>query len=195
MLTSKRDRTRNSIILGRIFLVEVLGISQFFGLDQLKDRIGNTQIANQVVNGDVVRKGNVQRDDVVASTVPMIKDKLLTGHGAGTFETSYQQYAGADIRGHFDHAHNDYIQFLAEFGLIGFVPLALFVVFSFWHGLQALWMRKSWYRSGVGFAASMGILSIMIHSFADFNLQIPANAVTFITLCAVAVLAKSHVKT
>jgi len=195
ILTNKQNRTRNSLILVSILLVDVLVISQFFGLEQLKDRIVNTQISDQVVSGEVVRKGNVDRDDVVMSTIPMIKERLFVGHGAGSFETSYQQYAGADIRGHFDHAHNDYVQFLVEFGAIGFVPLMLFVVFSFWQGLQALWMRQSWYRSGVGFAASMGILSIMIHSFTDFNLQIPANAATFIVLCAVAVLAKSHVKT
>jgi len=195
VLANKENRKRNSLILVSILLVDVLVISQFFGLEQLKDRIVNTQISDKIVSGEVVRKENVDRDDVVLSTVPMIKERLFVGHGAGTFEASYQQYAGANIRGHFDHAHNDYVQFLVEFGLIGFVPLALFVVLSFWYALQALWMRESWYRSGVGFAASMGILSIMIHSFTDFNLQIPANAATFTVLCAIAVLAKSHVKT
>jgi hypothetical protein len=38
----------------------------------------------------------------------------------------------------------------------------------------------------------MGILALMIHSAADFNLQIPANAATFVTLCAIAVLANAH---
>ncbi|GHA27790.1 hypothetical protein [Oceanisphaera arctica] len=40
----------------------------------------------------------------------------------------------------------------------------------------------------------MGILALIIHSFTDFNLQIPANAATFVVLCAIAVLAGQHEK-
>ncbi|UQB43283.1 hypothetical protein JX580_05255 [Thiomicrospira microaerophila] len=38
----------------------------------------------------------------------------------------------------------------------------------------------------------MALVSIMIHSFFDFNLQIPANAATFVVVCALAVLAPYH---
>jgi hypothetical protein len=47
----------------------------------------------------------------------------------------------------------------------------------------------------MGFGAAMGILGILIHSATDFNLQIPANAATFVTLCAMATLAGRHRKT
>ena len=43
----------------------------------------------------------------------------------------------------------------------------------------------------MGFAAMMGIMSIMIHSSGDFNLQIPANALLFTLLCAIACVARS----
>ncbi|PHS73137.1 MAG: O-antigen polymerase [Cycloclasticus sp.] len=194
VLTNKRHRKRNSLIFISIILIDLLVISQYFGLDQLKERLVNTRISDQVVNGEVVQKDNIVRDDIVVSALPMIKQRPFVGYGAGSFESTYQQYAGDHIRIHLDHAHNDYVQFLVEFGLIGFVPLLLFVLMSLWHAFQALRMRESWYRSGVGFAASMGIMSILIHSFTDFNLQIPANAATFIVLCAIAVLARTHVK-
>ena len=39
---------------------------------------------------------------------------------------------------------------------------------------------------GMSFAAIMGIIAILIHSSVDFNLQIPANAATFMVLLALA---------
>ena len=38
----------------------------------------------------------------------------------------------------------------------------------------------------------MGILALLFHSATDFNLQIPANAATFVVLGAIAVLAGHH---
>jgi len=195
VLINKKHRLRNSLILISIIVIDMMVISQYFGLEQLKDRLMMTQITDQVVNGEVVQKANELRDNVLVSTLPLLGKHPLIGSGAGSFESVYQQYPKGDIRLHFDHAHNDYVQFLIEFGVIGLAPLALFVIISLWHALTALWLRESWYRSGVGFGASMGIVSILIHSVTDFNLQIPANAATFTTLCAIAVLAKYHVKT
>jgi hypothetical protein len=37
---------------------------------------------------------------------------------------------------------------------------------------------------GLSFASIMGIVSIMIHSSVDFNLQIPANTMYFMVLLA-----------
>jgi hypothetical protein len=35
-------------------------------------------------------------------------------------------------------------------------------------------------------AALLGCVGILVHSFLDFNLQIPANAALFYVLCAIA---------
>lgn len=70
--------------------------------------------------------------------------------------------------------------------------LGLFVIGALGFAIRAMAWRDSLYRSGVGLGASMGIVSILIHSATDFNLQIPANAATFVALCAIAVLAVTH---
>jgi tetratricopeptide (TPR) repeat protein len=46
--------------------------------------------------------------------------------------------------------------------------------------------RRANFAKGVGLGAILGILAILIHGFTDFNLQIPANAVYFVGLCALA---------
>ncbi|OIN07248.1 O-antigen ligase family protein [Oceanisphaera psychrotolerans] len=195
ILLNKENRVRNIILLASFVLIDILMISQYFGLDKLKDRLINTRFEDQVVNEVVVARQNEVRDDVYLQALPTLEQHWLTGSGAGSFEAVFPQYMGPDIAVmHFDHAHNDFIQFAIEYGLIGTLPLAAFVLLAFWHALRALWRTESWYRSGVGFAAAMGILALMIHSFTDFNLQIPANAATFVVLCAIAVLANQHDK-
>jgi O-antigen ligase len=195
IVAHKENRLRNGLILASLIAIDVLIISNYFGLEKLKDRIMATQLEDKVVAGEVLRKENVDRDDVAGYVMTMLENQPITGIGAGSFESNFQRYAGPDIRLDFDHAHNDYLQFIAERGVIGTLPLLLFVVLALWHGVRALWHQQSAFRSGVGTGAAMGILAILIHSFTDFNLQIPANALTFTVLCAIAVLANSHKRT
>jgi O-antigen ligase len=189
IILEKQKRLRNSLILGSIILIDILVVSQFFGLEKLKDRVLNTRFNDVVASGEIIHRANEIRDDVFVYTLPLLQDKPLFGQGAGSFEAVFQAYAGNDIHAHFDHAHNDYIQFAIEYGLIGFIPLAAFTLMALWYAFGAVWQRKSIYRKGIGFGATMGITSILIHSTTDFNLQIPANAATFVVLCAIAVIA------
>lgn len=191
-LVEKEHRLRNGLILASILLIDVLIISQYFGLERLKDRIVNTQLQDVVVNGEVVQQASEIRVDVFEYAIPLLKQRPLTGQGAGSFEAAFPAYAGENIPLHFDHAHNDYLQFLIEFGLIGTLPLAAFILLALWHAFRTLWRRESAYRSGVSFGAAMGITALLIHSSTDFNLQIPANAATLVVLCAIAVLASNH---
>lgn len=192
VLRDKDNRLRNGLILASILLIDVLVISQYFGLERLKDRVLGTRLHDVVVDGEVVQQANELRDDVFAYALPLAKDRPLTGQGAGSFEAVFQPYVGEDIRGLFDHAHNDYLQFFIEYGLFGCLPLLAFVLLALWRALQALWRRDSLYRSGVGLGAAIGIVALGIHSMSDFNLQIPANAATLVVLCAIAVLANGH---
>ncbi|NBA96528.1 O-antigen ligase [Pseudomonas sp. R5(2019)] len=192
VLLEKEHRLRNSLIIASIILIDVLVISQYFGLEKLKDRVLNTRLNDVVVNGEVVQQANEIRDDVFSYAIPLLQERPLVGQGAGSFEAVFPKYPGEDIRLHFDHAHNDYLQFAIEFGLLGSLPLAVFILLALWYALRAQWRRESVYRSGVGFGAGMGIIALLIHSSTDFNLQIPANAATLVVLCAIAVLAGSH---
>lgn len=184
----KEQRRRHAWLLASLLLVDVLVVGQFFGLDTLKQRL---------LQGPAAALAGAPRAEelrwpVLRAALPLLAERPLTGHGAGSFETVFARRAGPDIPLHFDHAHNDYLEFLVDFGLIGSLPLALFVLRALQLALAALRQRRSVYRSGVGFAAVMGILALLLHALADFNLQIPANAATLVTLCALAVLAGGH---
>jgi len=89
------------------------------------------------------------------------------------------------------YAHNDYLQFAVETGGVGLGLMGLVVLFSLYAAVSAMRRRRNQFYSGVGFAAFMGVLSILIHSVSDFNLQIPSNAIYFTLLLALAWIASS----
>jgi len=194
ILRNKENRMRNSLILASLVLIDVMVISQYFGLERLKDRVMSTQLTDTVINGEIVQKATEIRGDVFMYALPLAQDKPIIGQGAGSFEAVFPQYSGEDIRLHFDLAHNDYIQFAVEYGALGMVPLALFVLMALYWAFKAIWQQRSLYRGGIGFGAAMGIIAMLAHATVDFNLQIPANAATFVVLCAIAVLANHHRK-
>jgi len=167
--------TRNAIILFvSLLLVDALIVGNWFGIDKVAKRIANTAMVSE------------QRDESNIYSLAMARDHWLTGTGAGSFKSNFPAYRGADINQSHFYAHNDYLQFVIEFGMIGALPLASLVLLSLYLALLAQRKRRSSLIKGVGFAASMGILALGIHSAVDFNLQIPSNGMLFVILLAMA---------
>lgn len=84
--------------------------------------------------------------------------------------------------GFYAHAHNDYVQFLIEAGIPGAVLLAAMATLVGIHALRLLRNRSDRLVGGIAFGCLMAMIAIGIHSFTDFNLQIPANAATLIAV-------------
>lgn len=189
LLNNKEQRLRNGLIIAGLLVIDLLVVSQFVGLDTF----GNSAQAQAVLaDGQTPLAADELRATVVKDALPLAQEKLFTGHGAGTFEVVFGKFASADVTLHFDHAHNDYLQFLIEYGVLGSLPLLAFVLLGLYHAQRAMWQSESTYRAGIGLGASVGIVALLIHSLADFNLQIPANAATYVVMCAMGVLANHH---
>ncbi|MDJ0833385.1 MAG: O-antigen polymerase, partial [Gammaproteobacteria bacterium] len=103
----------------------------------------------------------------------------------GTFKSIFPAYKDEQISASFLYAHNDYLQFVLEAGA-GAILLLAIVMLSLLMAYRAMRSRHDPLYRGLGFAAFMGIMALMIHSSTDFNLQIPANALMFMLLLALA---------
>ncbi|MBI1883576.1 MAG: O-antigen ligase family protein [Chlamydiae bacterium] len=107
----------------------------------------------------------------------------LFGAGADTFGNVYPLYQSIpDV--YIQHAHNDYVQALAEYGLLGFIPMMLCIsrVRTY---LKVLRVRKRHPSDYLAFGAFAGCFSSLLHSIFEFNFHIPANI--FVLLSAVAI--------
>src|SRR4029077_17973335 len=110
----------------------------------------------------------------------------LLGWGLGTFSIVYPEFRSFYTTFFVNHAHNDYLELLVETGFAGFSIAVWFLVLMF---RQAAGKLTNWTETASGaitVAALLGCVGILVHSFLDFNLQIPANATLFYVLCAIA---------
>lgn len=119
------------------------------------------------------------------NTAEMIGNYPLFGTGLGSYIYAYAMYEKKSFGGRVvDHAHNDYLELMAESGVVAAVSLILFGFGAVGY-LFVRWMRRRDYVvRGVVLGCMAGVAAILIHSFTDFNLHIPANAVYFVTLMA-----------
>ena len=110
----------------------------------------------------------------------------LIGTGAGSFTQLSRRLRDYSSSGDDTFAHNDWAQTMADFGFLGLVLLSVTLVLNWttgFHGyVDALRQRMSVASRPQSNSAAFGIgaLSAMAafaaHSFFDFNMQIPANA-------------------
>jgi O-antigen ligase len=120
---------------------------------------------------------------IAKDTLQLIQDHPFLGTGLGTYPLAVPSYVSHYFPREWDKAHNDYLQLLAEVGLVGF-SLAVWWLVAFGRSLAAALRSKS--TSPVRLGAYCGCLALLVHSFGDFNLQIPANAILFTVLAALA---------
>lgn len=121
-------------------------------------------------------------------TLHMFAQRPILGWGLGTFETVYPQFRSFYTNFLVDKAHNDYFQLLAETGVLGFVIMIWFLISALRPALAKIRNWPSDVNGAVALAVVIGITGILVHSLVDFNLQIPANALLFYVLCAVAAM-------
>lgn len=126
--------------------------------------------------------------------IPMYRDTWhifvhhpWVGTGLGTLIAVFPKYSSFYIPDTIvDHAHNDYLELLADGGALGGLCGLSFIVLLFWRGFENL--RSAQTRMGRAiFAGSLVACSgLLLHSLVDFNLHIPANALIFLLLAFVA---------
>lgn len=110
------------------------------------------------------------------------------GWGLGVFGVIYPHFSTLSTNLKVGMAHNDYLQLLVEMGAVGFAIAVWFLVALFRSALRKINHLQSATNAAVTLAALLGISGILVHSFVDFNLQIPANAAMFYVLCVVAAM-------
>jgi O-antigen ligase len=161
-----RSRRRQVVTVG---LVAALALAGFVFLppDKLIGRFA------QLVSTDPAGGGRAQ---LWAETIPLIRAYPFLGCGLGGYVTAFMRFKAFEPLVTDDFAHNDYLQLLAELGVVGF---AIGAVLAF--SVVKTAVRKAVASADFGtryfaVACAGALAAILVHSPADFNLYIPANA-------------------
>jgi len=152
--------------------VLVLVFLVFLGKVQVLGRLGNL--------------GPDMRLKITKDCLRMFSHRPVLGWGLGTFPTIYPGYRSFYTNLFVNEAHNDYAQLLVETGLLGFGLMLWFLIRLYKYGLPTSRRWEFKWDGAVSLAALLGCTGLLLHSFVDFNLQIPANAAMFYVLCGLA---------
>ncbi len=175
-LYKNRPRALTGLIIS-ILLIDTLIVGSLFGLEKVKQRLIDTSAQQE------------SRDQVVIWGVDIIKDYPLTGTGAGSFYSIFPSYTQSDV-GAYDHAHNEYLQFTIESGIPATLLLAAAVIYCLYQSISTIRNRHSNFMKGIALGCFIAIIGMLIHISVDFNLQPPANTVTFIVILVIACLVR-----
>jgi O-antigen ligase len=115
--------------------------------------------------------------------VSMIRANPLTGVGIGAFATAYPSYGLNDGSLRVDRAHNDYLEILADCGIVGGV-IALWFILSIGRAVARGIASHDRLLAGFALGGGASIFSLLVHSIFDFNLQLPSNALLFLVIAA-----------
>ncbi|MGC2167002.1 MAG: O-antigen ligase family protein, partial [Gallionella sp.] len=171
----RREARGVVILLISLMVIDLIIVGTWFGVEKVVARIEQTSAEH-----------DADRIEVSLNTIKLWQDYPLVGSGGGTFHTVYPRYRPDTIGAYYDHTHQDYLEIAADAGLIGLGLLGAMVIASFAAALTALRKRRDPLMRSMAFASVMGIVALMIHGTVDFNLQIPANAATFMVILALA---------
>ncbi|MEC7882275.1 MAG: O-antigen ligase family protein [Verrucomicrobiota bacterium] len=179
----KQFRLR-SIGLVSIILV-IIGLF-FIKSDFAQDRIGrlSTQGTQEHIGS---------RKELWNAAVNVWKEEKLIGVGPGHFDHRFPSHRPKTIQSSPVRVHNDYLNLLVDWGGIGLLLAGvwlgtfIFTIIRSWKYSQRTasdFSTKTSNRAAFVLGSTIGLGSLALHSFVDFNLHIPSNAMLASTLAA-----------
>jgi O-antigen ligase len=172
--TKSRSSLSLKLALAVLLFIAVVGGAIFVGGDTSLTRVAETAASSDLTTG---------RSNIWTVTLDVIKANLPFGSGFGAFGVAYTPHDTMSGLERVEQAHNDYLQVLADAGLVGLLIGGFFLFRLFVSGRNAIGIRNT-YRRGIACGALAGIFAILVHSIFDFVLHTTAVSVLFLSLVA-----------
>jgi O-antigen ligase len=113
-------------------------------------------------------------------------DHPWMGTGLGTLQTVFPPYETLYDGRIVNHAHNDYLEALAETGIAGGLCCALYLGLLLFHSSRQLLGGNASFAAVLKLSGLVACIGFLIHSLVDFNLHLPANAQLFFLVATLA---------
>lgn len=177
LLLAVRSKSKSRIGWQIIAAIIILGGgAMFLGWEPIVSRMSS--ITNEIQ--DPLRNGRVL---TTIDAARMFSYFPIAGSGMGTFERVFPAYqTETSLYGRFRHAHNDWIQLMAEGGIIGTFLFMLFILF-FIRSVSGGYYGTSTTNRRFGIALLTGIIAVAFHSTVEYGLHKPANAILLSGIC------------
>jgi O-antigen ligase len=192
VLALRRTGGRNILVGGTVLLLAFLTVS-WLGVNEVLSRFSSLQTLE--VRPD-------KRASMRHGAWHIFLDHPVLGTGLGTLQQVYPPYETVYDGKIVNHAHNDYLEALAETGVLGGICCGWFLVTLFLGALRFLLSSDNSFAATLRLCGWTGCWGLLVHSLVDFNLHIPANLLLFLLMSLLATAqisnntpAKSRVRT
>lgn len=149
---------------------------------------GPTTLAGRWETAEIGQKG---RSVIWRETTPVVRDFWITGTGTGTFGSAMSVYQQSDRTVHFNQAHNQYLQVMAEGGIVLSLLAALTALMFIYAAVERI--RRD--RTGMGWmriGAAAGLAGVAVQSIWETGARMPANAILAAALAAIVLHEPEH---
>jgi O-antigen ligase len=172
----RRTMGKQLLAAGGILLAALLLVS-WLGVGQILQRFSSMQ-SLEVSEG---KRASMRRD-----TWRIFLDHPLAGTGLGTLQIVYPPYETLYDGKIVNHTHNDYLEVLAETGLIGGLCCAWFIGVLLLEALKRSRELNNSFAGALQLSGFVACCGLLVHSLVDFNLHIPSNAILFLLMAHLA---------
>ncbi|OLE87881.1 MAG: hypothetical protein AUG07_00170 [Acidobacteria bacterium 13_1_20CM_2_60_10] len=177
MLLLLRRSGAKHAVAGGVILLLALALVSWLGVRQALERFASLQ---------PLEVTHAKRISMARDTRRIFLDYPVAGTGLGTLQSVYPKYETLYDGKIVNHAHNDYLEALAETGLLGGACCAWFLVLLISRGLKRALNPENTFAGALHTAGLIGCLGFLAHSVVDFNLHIPSNVLLFFLLSLLA---------
>jgi O-antigen ligase len=165
-------------VVASLCLSAIVGLVVWIGCEPVFTRF---ELLEQEYTQNTQNRIPIWRD-----TLKLIHQHPFFGTGLGTFSTAYPSFQSAFLTLRVDHAHCDYLEVASDLGLPGSILVFGSITWILAQAVRRWWKFDDRSDSFVCLGCIGSLVAVLIHSMADFNLYIPANALAFTMILALA---------
>jgi len=177
LLLALRRAGGRHVLAGGVVLLLAFMLVSWLGVRQILERFSSMQ-SLEVTGG---KRASMRHD-----SWRIFRDHPWTGTGLGTLPIIFPAYESLYDAKFVNHAHNDYLEMLADTGLIGALCCASFLGLLFFTSLKQLLVSDKSFAAALHLSGLVACCGFLVHSLVDFNLHMPGNALLFFLMAHLA---------
>ena len=179
----RRRRKAVPAALAGVFVALSVGLAVWIGVQPALTRF---ESLGQEFSGDESRLS------MWPGSLKLIAAHPIAGTGLGTFPVAYTQVQTTFLTKFVNHAHNDYLEVASDLGIPAAILLFGSIVIVLSRALRNFLHGEGNYGPAVSLTCVGSLVAILLHSFTDFNLHIPGNALLFAVILGLSLASNSQ---
>jgi len=176
LLLRRRGLGKHLLSVAAVLLAALLMVT-WLGVGQILERFSSFQ-SLEVTEG--------KRAAMRRGAWHIFLDRPLAGTGLGTFQIVYPRYETLYDGKIVNHAHNDYLEALAETGVLGGFCYAWFLLVLLLKSLSRFRENDFSFAGALQLSGMVACAGFLVHALADFNFHIPSNLWLFLLMAHLA---------